>query len=476
MPNFAAHILQSLSRHSQKELLRWPMNGQTDVYTGARLLNEISRFRSGLAALNLPAQSPCLLLQPPSPKLLAAMIALMAEGHLVVLPPVGAGVSFVRGFRAAHPTALVLLLDGAKWSLRWLLPLLGIKVERLTQDSVLPTAFTNEVNAVALPTDAVALLSHSSGSTGFPKPIPRSHALLLAQHQCISANFPVFEGQKDLSLFPNVLLHQLAVGCCSVIPVIPDWQLKKLIPKQLLQQIATEQVNSLTANPYFFERLLQVAEKQTFPLLQAVGIGGAPVGENLLEAIQALFPNAKVYVIYGATEVEPIAIRLYEGIDAVFGGYAVGKPVEGLALRLSNRKPLLVAGNSVEAGEIEVQGKHVLGAPNSWHPTGDFGYLQHGQLYLTGRKGNEQIIGYVQHYVIEKAIQHMCDVQKVAAIAKDNAFTLYYTGEAKAVTIRAFLKVHFKQVPIGPILQLKKMPLDKRHHSKILYNKLLHGN
>jgi len=476
MPNFAAHILQSLTRNSQKELLRWPINGQLAVFTGESLLHEINSLRSAIRTLKLPTQSPCLLLQSPSPELLAAMVALMAEGHTVVLPPAGAGLAFLRMFRRSHANGRVLLLPGANWKLRWLLPLLGMRIERLGPAMQSRQSPANLGPALELPTDAIALISHSSGSTGAPKSIQRSHALLLAQHQCISAVFPVFEGQKDLSLFPNVLLHQLAVGCCSVVPNMPNWQLKRLMPKQLMQQMAEEQVNSLTANPYFFEKLLKEAEAQTFPLLQAVGIGGAPVSEKLLEAVQVLFPNAKVYVIYGATEAEPIAVRLYEGFSAIFGGYAVGKPVAGLELRLHHPQSLLVAGNSVEAGEIEVKGKHVLGAVNSWHATGDYGYLQDGQLYLSGRAGNHHILGYTQHYVLEKAIQHMCAVDKVAAIAKGDHFELYFTGSAKAADIRLFLNRHFNQVPIGRIHHIKKMPMDKRHFSKILYPKLFHGN
>jgi acyl-CoA synthetase (AMP-forming)/AMP-acid ligase II len=476
MPNFAAHILQSLAAHPQKELLRWPLQAQLVVNTGESLLHQISLLRGSIRALNLPSQSCCLLLQAPSPTLLAAMVALMAEGHIVVLPPAGAGMSFLRMFRKNQPSARVLLFNGAKGWLRVVLPLLGWKVNRIQTDKKRSLEPVETEKALDLPVEAIALITHSSGSTGLPKQIERSHKLLLAQHQCISAVFPAFDGQKDLSLFPNVLLHQLAVGCCSVVPKLNNWKLKNLVPQQLLQQIEAEQVNSLTANPYFFEKLLKEAQTKQFNQLQAVGIGGAPVSEDLLEAVQNLFPKAKVYVIYGATEAEPIAVRLYEGLTAIFGGYAVGKPVAGLQLRLANTQALLVAGNNVSAGEIEVQGPHVLGTPSGWHATGDFGYLLNDELFLTARAGNHQVLGFVQHYVLEKTIQHMCAVKKVAAVVHTNGFAVYYTGTANPIEIQAFLAKHFKQVPIRSIRHIQKMPMDKRHFSKILYSHFTHGD
>ena len=66
-----------------------------------------------------------------------------------------------------------------------------------------------------------ALIAHTSGSTGQPKQIVRTHAVLSAQHAVLKAVFPPWPGQQDFPLFPNVLLHNLASGAASILPKVP---------------------------------------------------------------------------------------------------------------------------------------------------------------------------------------------------------------------------------------------------------------
>ena len=157
--------------------------------------------------------------------------------------------------------------------------------------------------------------------------------------------FPPWPGQRDFPLFPNVLLHNLAAGTTSVLPALPWADLAAFSPARIARQLLTQAVETLTGNVFYFQRLLPVLQEQPggFPLVRAVGIGGSPVPEWLPHALQIVFPNATIYLIYGSSEAEPIAVRPVTGAGQnptqnpaqnPALGYAVGPVHPSLELHL----------------------------------------------------------------------------------------------------------------------------------------------
>jgi len=178
--------------------------------------------------------------------------------------------------------------------------------------------------------DQPALISHSSGSaSGRPTAVRRSHRVLQAQHEALRRQFPPWAGQRDFPLFPNVILHNLSVGALSIVPDLAQSRLAQLDPARIAAQLAAERVETLTGNVFFFTRLVAHLRLHpaTFPAVRAPGIGGSPVPECLLAAVQKHFPQATCHVIYGASEAEPIAVRAVAGpaLDPRLG-YCVGQP------------------------------------------------------------------------------------------------------------------------------------------------------
>ncbi|MBC8084394.1 MAG: AMP-binding protein, partial [Hymenobacter sp.] len=321
-----------------------------------------------------------------------------------------------------------------------------------------------------------ALISHSSGSTGAAKAIWRSHQVLRAQHEAIKTVFPPWPGQRDFPLFPNVLLHNLAAGVVSVLPAVPWADLQQLDPARLVAQLGRERVQTLTGNVFYFGALLAYLRQQPVPLPEvvAVGIGGSPVPEPLARELQRVVPQAAIHIIYGSSEAEPIAVRRVGPAPAnPLAGYCVGSILAGLTWRIEplgrlRRGP--AAGR--EVGELWVQGAHVAAASGQWLRTGDYGYVAEGQLFLTGRQGNERLHQGVQHYQLEHLLYHLPGVERVAARADAAGFTLFVQGSVAPAAIRELVAKNFPAVVCLAVHLRPALPVDARHHSKILYEQL----
>jgi acyl-CoA synthetase (AMP-forming)/AMP-acid ligase II len=512
-PNFAERLFAELRREPAQEVLRWPAArpGASPIsVSGAALLARVQAWQTALEASGpVPVGAPVLLAHPGSPELVAALLAVLGLGAVPVLPPAGTSASAIYQLLKAEGIRLAVVAPGTRRKLGWLGRLLGcrcVAAPAPTQyEPALETLATPVLRPVALAQPA--LISHSSGSaSGRPTAVRRSHCVLQAQHEALRQQFPPWAGQRDLPLFPNVILHNLAVGALSIVPDLPGGQLAQLDPARLAAQLAAERVETLTGNVFYFTRLVAHLRLHpaTFPAVRALGIGGSPVPESLLAAVQRHFPQATCHVIYGASEAEPIAVRAVAGpAPDPRLGYCVGQPHAALELRLRQPQPVwqpvappeLVAAAdgyqsargqqllatledefpTYQSGEILVRGPHVAApnGPQNWLPTGDFGYFDDaGQLWLTGRRGAAQLVHGVGHYQLEHHLRHLPGVAQVAALprADGSAFDVFFVGMTTAEGLRAATDAAFGPGLLGHVQQRKQLPVDGRHFSKLRYD------
>jgi acyl-CoA synthetase (AMP-forming)/AMP-acid ligase II len=471
--NFYAHIARTLPAQPGPVLLTWPATATTAAasYTGAQIEQQVAALRQQLAESGVQPGQRVLLLLPVSQELITALLGILAHGSIVVLPPAGATSNqLLRLVRRGNIRAAVLARKPG-WLLAGLAKVLRLRllhpVARPVPAPVLPPQ--------SVPPTQPALVTHTSGSTGQPKQIVRTHRVLSAQHAVLKELFPPWPGQRDFPLFPNVLLHNLAAGAASILPAVPWADLPGLNPATIVRQLVDEEVHTLTGNVFYFQRLLPELRKEPggFPRVRALGVGGSPVPEWLVQELKPVFPNAQVYVIYGSSEAEPIAVRAIDSLPLNPAlGYAVGRIVPSLELRLEPLGELQLPNNETPTvGEIMVRGPHVAStAPGGWLRTGDFGYLAaDGQLFLTGRQGNEALRHGAQHYQLEHLLQHLPGVERVAARPEPAGFALYIQGQASEEAVRTALAPHFPAAICTAIHCRPQLPVDLRHHSKIRY-------
>jgi acyl-CoA synthetase (AMP-forming)/AMP-acid ligase II len=314
-----------------------------------------------------------------------------------------------------------------------------------------------------------------------------------------------------LSLLPFVVLANLAAGATTVLPDGDLARLPELDPSRLLARIRAHRVEVVVASPGVADRLAGHPDASAaLGSLRRVYLGGAPVAPPLLDRWHAVAPAARITVLYGATEVEPIASLAAEGYGAAEreatrngAGVLVGRPVTGVdVLVLPDRHgtPIgpcteaeiaaLRVGLGVE-GEIVVAGPNVAsgylgGVANGlaaitaggrrWLRTGDAGYLDaRGRLWLTGRCANRITIGDgVTHPLrVEAALAGDPAVARAALLQDgDRRLLLIEPVDPKAPFPGDRVAASVAFAAPDEIALVARMPLDARHAAKIDYRRL----
>lgn len=379
-----------------------------------------------------------------------------------------------------------------------------INYEKIMKEAEI-ISFTNVMEDKEINENTPALISFTSGSTGFPKIIMRTHGFLLGQHNVLERNLKFREGTAVYSSFPIFLLSHMAVGATVFIPDINWKKPAESNFRDIVFQIKKNRIENIILPPVIFQNITEFCEKEGIFLenVQTVYTGGAPVFPRLMEKIRKIFINAEINALYGASEAEPISRLNFEDIteDDIKNmkngdGLLAGKIVEGLELKIEEIKEKKQKINSVERnkdtkanpevrGEILVKGENVVNGylnvqknpDEKWHRTGDMGYINsEGQLMLLGRvKGKIQIEEKIYYpFAVETAFS-FCKILKKTVLTSKNG-KLYLLVERNPEYKGDLLEN-------GEILELKKkfeifkiieteIPMDKRHNSKTDYKKL----
>ncbi|BBM47278.1 AMP-binding enzyme [Leptotrichia wadei] len=337
-----------------------------------------------------------------------------------------------------------------------------------------------------------ALISFTSGSTGFPKIIMRTHKFLLGQHNVLEKNIKFEKETSVYSSFPIFLFSHIATGTTTFIPDL-NWQKPAESNfKNIVQQIMENNIQNVILPPAIFQNIVKFCkdEKTTLENVQKVYTGGAPVFYSLMEKIKKVFTNAKITALYGASEAEPISVLNFEDITREDienmkngEGLLAGKIVNEIELKIEKLDN--VKDSSELKGEILVKGENVVNGylnveknpDENWHRTGDMGYINRkGQLVLLGRvKGRIQIEENIYYpFTIETAFSFCKNLKKSVLTSKNNKLYLFaernpeFKGDLSEDNEIKELK---KKFGIFKIIETE-IPMDKRHNSKTDYKRL----
>ena len=340
-----------------------------------------------------------------------------------------------------------------------------------------------------------ALISFTSGSTGFPKIIMRTHEFLLGQHNVLEKNLKFEKETAVYSSFPIFLLSHMATGTTTF---IPDLNWRKPVEsnfRNIVKQITENNIQNIILPPAIFENIVKFCkdEKITLENVQEVYTGGAPVFYSLMKKIKDVFANAKIIALYGASEAEPISVLNFEDITEEDienmkngDGLLAGKIVNEIELKIEelektpeknkiseNKGEILVRGENVVDGYLNIE----KNSDENWHRTGDMGYInKKGQLILLGRvKGRIQIEENIYYpFTVETAFSFCKNVKKSVLTSKNNKLYLIvernpeFKGNLSEDSEIKELKEKFG---IFKIIETE-IPMDKRHNSKTDYKKL----
>ncbi|TAE08878.1 MAG: AMP-dependent synthetase [Bacteroidetes bacterium] len=363
----------------------------------------------------------------------------------------------------------------------------------------------------------IALLTFTTGTTGTPKAAKRTHGFLKAQLEALVGKLEPRFDDVDMPVLPIVLLINLATGTPSVIANFKASKPNSLKPARLLAQIEQHQVNRIIASPFVIKALAQYAlDKQlACPTLRKIFTGGAPVFPTEAQLYTKAFPTARIEIVYGSTEAEPISGCLAQDChvdnplqkeENTYKGLYVGEVASSATVKIIKitDSPIAVQSEAEleamelpagEVGEIIVAGKHVLREYFNneeallrnkifidgvcWHRTGDSGFWVEGwkggrELYLMGRcnaiirQGGKAFFPFVfEHYF--QQIQGVV-MGTILEAKGEIAACVELAYPAEKGTIET--QILALPAPIDKIHFLAKMPRDLRHNSRIDYQAL----
>jgi long-chain acyl-CoA synthetase len=240
-----------------------------------------------------------------------------------------------------------------------------------------------------------ALVQYSSGSTGAPKRIARTHANLVAELKALAHALDLTDADRFLATVPfshvnglvRTLLASQSVGATVVAPA--DFQRQKTAAA-----IGRERVTVLIAVPFVFGMLADTnfgtgADFSTIRLAVSASSPMPPAINRRFHARHGQY----VRQLYGSTETGTISVNLSNNIAGTLD--SVGAPLDGVDVAIvTDEGAPVVPGHE---GEVAVRSPFAITAyegPGADQPfrdgyflTGDIGRQdEQGRLYLIGRR------------------------------------------------------------------------------------------
>ena len=223
----------------------------------------------------------------------------------------------------------------------WATPL-----DRLTRDA------SSEEPDVLVKDSDLSLILLTSGTTGRPKGVPRTHAAEIAATLFNLVAFPWSMGERILSVMPmyhtmgvRLLLSGVLLGGTSVVQ--RQWD-----PEEALELVERERITTMFLVPTMYHDLLGAEgfDARQLTSLRSLGAAGMVIREDLFVAIRAAFGPLPFVNVYGCSEVYCLSFSDY--LDEKPGTVGRGAPHQELRLVVPGADPGPTGSEEVETGQL----------------------------------------------------------------------------------------------------------------------------
>ncbi len=270
-------------------------------------------------------------------------------------------------------------------------------------DSGLPTISSIAAHisgrlALPIPSGNTTMIEQlTSGTTGQPKHIIRTHAHLLAEASAFAATIHTSPSDRILAVVPMSHAHGLGNGLMAALYSGATLILQERFDRrETLRLLTKEKITLFPAVPFMISIIADTLTNEPVDLssLRLCFTAGSTLRQEILIKARNRF-GITLHQLYGSTETGALTINLDKNEDAKIN--SVGLPLEGVQISIMNEigsqmSPDTegeIAVRSPAAAEYTIgsEGKKPLSDSNGWIRMGDIGRLDSGgHLYLIGRK------------------------------------------------------------------------------------------
>jgi long-chain acyl-CoA synthetase len=326
-------------------------------------------------------------------------------------------------------------------------------------ENAFPELNPEQISFSAISNDALAVISYTSGTTGFSKGVMITHNSLAANVRFAQNNMPLKPGDPVVSFLPLAhtygcafeFLFPFTFGChITILSKTPSPQIilqafgdikprlilsvplviEKIYKKQIIPVISKPAMKIMLAIPGLNSILFKkIREKLTVSFggrFMEIVIGGAAFNADTEKFFRKI--GFKFTVGYGMTECGPLIS--YASWDTTKLG-ASGRSVDTLEVTIDSADP------EKQVGEIILRGENVMLGyykneeatnavidKNGWMHTGDLGVIDKaGNIYIKGRS-KSMILGpsgkNIYPEEIESVINNKKYVTESVVISEDN--------------------------------------------------------
>jgi 2-furoate---CoA ligase len=268
-----------------------------------------------------------------------------------------------------------------------------------------------------------SILLYTSGTTGRPKGVPRSHRAERAAGLSQVVHHGLGHGHRTLAVMPlyhTMGIHSLIaaslVGGCLVMQ--PAWD-----AEEALGLIERERISSLYLAPTLYYDLVHHPRFGDFDTssVRAVAYAGAPMPSTLAEQVAAAFDPEVFVNHYGSTEIYTFSVHR----DQRTKPGCAGRPALNARLRLEppGEGEILCHMSSDEAfaeywNRPDADAKAIR---HGWYHTGDVGRIDaDGDLWVVGRVDDMIVSGgeNVHPVEVEDVLARAPGVSEVAVVGE----------------------------------------------------------
>jgi acyl-CoA synthetase (AMP-forming)/AMP-acid ligase II len=234
-------------------------------------------------------------------------------------------------------------------------------------DSALPSPFQSLDEAVAgaapdpedrgtIPPDLAALV-YTSGTTGQPKGVMMTHGSLVFSAESIAEYLELHDDDRVLSVLPLAFTYGLSQLLLTVrLGATLLLERSFAFPAKTLTRMREQRATAFPAVPTAFATIIGMSGEEPLASMRCLTNAAAGLPPALHAGLRRMFPNARLYRMYGQTECIRVSYLDPALIDEK--PTSVGKAIPGTEVLILNEN-----GDPVRAGEVgvlHVRGPHVM--------------------------------------------------------------------------------------------------------------------